>query len=53
MTGIGLREKNQLYISNSSIETYGGIYEAPTNGPTGGNPYGTYDYCSVSFSFGG
>lgn len=35
------------YISNSSIETYGGIYEAPTNGPTGGNPYGTYDYCSM------
>lgn len=35
------------YISNSSIETYGGIYEAPTNGPTGGNPYGIYDYCSM------
>lgn len=35
------------YISNSSIGTYGGIYEAPTHGPTGGNPYGTYDYCSM------
>jgi acid phosphatase len=33
------------YISNSSIGTYGGIYKAPTNGPTGGTPYGTYDYC--------
>ncbi|KAJ5675182.1 uncharacterized protein N7477_005116 [Penicillium maclennaniae] len=35
------------YISNSSIGTYGGIYKAPTNGPTGGTPYGTYDYCSM------
>jgi acid phosphatase len=35
------------YISNASIGTYGGIYKAPTNGPTGGNPYGTYDYCSM------
>ncbi|KAJ5490067.1 Histidine phosphatase superfamily clade-2 [Penicillium expansum] len=35
------------YISNSSIGTYGGIYEAPTHGPTGGSPYGTYDYCSM------
>lgn len=35
------------YISNSSIGTYGGIYQAPTNGPTGGSPYGTYDYCSM------
>lgn len=35
------------YISNSSIGTYGGIYEAPTDGPTGGSPYGTYDYCSM------
>ncbi|KAJ5158716.1 Histidine phosphatase superfamily clade-2 [Penicillium coprophilum] len=35
------------YINNSSIGTHGGIYEAPTNGPTGGNPYGTYDYCSM------
>jgi hypothetical protein len=35
------------YISNSSIGTYGGVYEAPTNGPTGGNPYGIYDYCSM------
>lgn len=35
------------YISNSSIGTYGGIYEAPTQGPTEGIPYGTYDYCSM------
>jgi hypothetical protein len=35
------------YISNSSIGTYGGIYKAPTKGPTGGTPYGTYDYCSM------
>ncbi|KAJ6086367.1 hypothetical protein N7486_010648 [Penicillium sp. IBT 16267x] len=35
------------YISNSSIGTYGGIYKAPTNGPTEGTPYGTYDYCSM------
>jgi acid phosphatase len=38
---------NTSYISNSSIGTYGGIYKAPTNGPTGGTPYGTYDYCSM------
>ncbi|KAJ5794102.1 hypothetical protein N7457_000701 [Penicillium paradoxum] len=35
------------YISNSTIGTYGGIYKAPTNGPTEGIPYGTYDYCSM------
>lgn len=35
------------YIANSSIGTYGGIYKAGTNGPTGGTPYGTYDYCSM------
>lgn len=35
------------YISNGSIGTYGGIYNAPTNGPTEGTPYGTYDYCSM------
>ncbi|KAH8705230.1 putative histidine acid phosphatase [Talaromyces proteolyticus] len=35
------------YISNSSIGTYGGIYKAPTNGPTAGTPYGVYDYCSM------
>ena len=35
------------YISNSSIGTYGGIYKAPTSGPTQGSPYGTYDYCSM------
>jgi 2-phosphoxylose phosphatase len=39
----GLNETS--YISNSSIGTYGGIYKAATNGPTIGNPYGTYDYC--------
>jgi hypothetical protein len=33
------------YISNNTIGTYGGIYKAPTNGPTAGDPYGTYDYC--------
>lgn len=33
------------YISNSTIGSYGGIYKAPTNGPTAGDPYGTYDYC--------
>lgn len=35
------------YISNRSLGTYGGIYKAPTNGPTEGDPYGTYDYCSM------
>lgn len=35
------------YISNATIGTYGGIYQAPTNGPTQGKPYGTYDYCSM------
>lgn len=35
------------YIGNSSIGTYGGIYQADTTGPTGGSPYGTYDYCSM------
>jgi hypothetical protein len=33
------------YISDESIGTYGGIYNAPTNGPTIPSPYGTYDYC--------
>lgn len=35
------------YISNTSIGTYGGIYKAPTRGPTEGTPYGAYDYCSM------
>ncbi|EPS31450.1 hypothetical protein PDE_06405 [Penicillium oxalicum 114-2] len=35
------------YISNSSIGLYGGVYKAPTNGPTAGDPYGVYDYCSM------
>uniref|UniRef100_A0A093VIE2 Counting factor 60 n=1 Tax=Talaromyces marneffei PM1 TaxID=1077442 RepID=A0A093VIE2_TALMA len=35
------------YISNSSIGTYGGIYQADTTGPAVGSPYGTYDYCSM------
>lgn len=35
------------YIGNSSTGTYGGIYKAPTNGPTSGTPYGIYDYCSM------
>lgn len=35
------------YIANSSIGTYGGIYQAKTNGPAKGTPYGVYDYCSM------
>lgn len=35
------------YISNSSIGTYGGTYQAATNGPTEASPYGSYDYCSM------
>lgn len=35
------------YISNGSIETHGGNYEAPTDGPAEGEPYGIYDYCSM------
>ncbi|KAJ5222945.1 uncharacterized protein N7469_009185 [Penicillium citrinum] len=35
------------YITNSSAGTYGGFYQAGTRGPTGGDPYGTYDYCSM------
>jgi 2-phosphoxylose phosphatase len=35
------------YISNSSFGTYGGTYQAPTNGPSEGSPYGVYDYCSM------
>ncbi|KAJ5135777.1 Histidine phosphatase superfamily clade-2 [Penicillium bovifimosum] len=35
------------YISNSSIGTYGGTYEAARNGPAGGTPYGIYSYCSM------
>lgn len=33
------------YISNHSAGTYGGVYKAPTRGPTTAHPYGTYDYC--------
>lgn len=36
------------YIPNSSIGTHGGTYEAPTDGPAAGEPYGIYDYCSMS-----
>lgn len=35
------------YITNSSAGTYGGFYRAGTHGPTGGAPYGTYDYCAM------
>lgn len=35
------------YISNASIGTYGGIYQAPTRGENTGNPYGSYDYCTM------
>lgn len=35
------------YITNTSAGTYGGLYQAGTHGPTGGRPYGSYDYCSM------
>ncbi|CAI7617463.1 unnamed protein product [Penicillium pancosmium] len=35
------------YIANTSAGTYGGLYQASTHGPTGGRPYGSYDYCSM------
>ena len=36
------------YISDSSIGTYGGIYQAPTrNNENTGSPYGSYDYCTM------
>lgn len=35
------------YITNSSLGTNGGIYNAPANQPTEGTPYGVYNYCSM------
>jgi 2-phosphoxylose phosphatase len=35
------------YITNSSIGTYGGIYQAPTRSENTGTPYGSYDYCTM------
>lgn len=35
------------YIGNSSVGTHGGIYKAPSNGPTGRDAYGAYNYCSM------
>jgi hypothetical protein len=35
------------YISDVSVGTYGGIYNAPAEDATGGSPYGVYDYCSM------
>jgi acid phosphatase len=34
------------YISNSSIGTYGGVYQASTNANES-SPYGTYNYCTM------
>lgn len=33
------------YITNASIGTYGGVYNAQTRNTTTPAPYGTYDYC--------
>ncbi|KAF4632752.1 hypothetical protein G7Y89_g5365 [Cudoniella acicularis] len=35
------------YISNSSIGTYGGVYQAPTREASTSAAYGTYDYCTM------
>lgn len=35
------------YIANASAGTYGGLYQAGNAGPTGGSPYGVYNYCSM------
>ncbi|KAG0078119.1 hypothetical protein BGZ90_005907 [Linnemannia elongata] len=35
------------YITNSTLGTHGGIYNAPANQKTEGSPYGVYNYCSM------
>jgi 2-phosphoxylose phosphatase len=35
------------YITNSSLGTYGGVYQAPTRDPSTIAPYGSYDYCTM------
>jgi hypothetical protein len=35
------------YITNSSLGTYGGVYQAPTREANTSAPYGTYDYCTM------
>jgi hypothetical protein len=35
------------YITNSSLGTYGGVYQAPTREPNITAPYGSYDYCTM------
>ena len=35
------------YITNSSLGTYGGVYQAPTRDPNTSAPYGSYDYCTM------
>lgn len=33
------------YITNTSLGTYGGVYNAPANQLGEASPYGVYDYC--------
>ena len=42
---IGLNDT--LYITNTSLGSYGGIYSAPVKPTTSNITYGTYDYCSM------
>jgi acid phosphatase len=35
------------YITNSSLGTYGGVYQSPTREANTSAPYGTYDYCQM------
>ena len=35
------------YIADSSLGTYGGVYQAPTRDANTSAPYGTYDYCTM------
>jgi hypothetical protein len=35
------------YITDSSLGTYGGIYQSPTRDANTSLPYGTYDYCQM------
>jgi acid phosphatase len=35
------------YITNTTLGTYGGIYQAPTRQANTSAPYGSYDYCTM------
>ena len=35
------------YITNTTLGTYGGVYQAPTREANTSAPYGSYDYCTM------